>query len=179
MLLADYLILILQSYSHTLKQIAFYIGEDQLVFLLENQSAPEYFFDVQGGYLTPHPYRIKKQETTKRLPSNLYAYLESSVHEMKLQPQLEFYIWAYPPYRTWIESESDLSFWINPSHPEVEKLANEPAFYNKRWIESLDCQNDVKIRIEHLTKNVWLKFRTEVLKSIGKNPFIALSPLKI
>ena len=76
-------------------RLAGVLGEDALLELLESQEAPE-------------PRGIPKTAGPSVLGEDVYARLENTVRESGLPKTLEFHLWAYPPYRKWIESASRL-----------------------------------------------------------------------
>ncbi len=178
MKLAEFLMEVLQSHGQVLLRLAALLGEDELLELLE-----------QAEEL--HPSDVSNVETEKRWESETrarlvpspgdtaqsgFAMIQSTVHEMNLPSVLEFYVWAYPHYRAFMESGIDLSYRIPritstgaPSESGVS-LVDEAVAQAKDWFRKLPIHPSQAPAAERAAEIPWLRFRTEVLKRVGKRP---------
>lgn len=170
MLLIEFLIHLLQAQAQTLQRFAAFFGEDELFECLENSAE---FLDRTGSSFKVESewFEISRIEEG---PS-AYTALEGTVQEFGLPAVLEFHLWAYPFYRTLVESSIDLKAKIRGgNHPAGEILVNEALKQAKNWTNQLSLSPDIHRQIEAISTVPWLRFRSQVLKKIGKNPFSSL-----
>lgn len=168
MRLVEFLTAILEAHAETLKRLAALFGEENLVQLLEmagdeNDEAPPPP-ELKSIELFEEPSPFSATDST-------YTELEGSVRELNLPAVLEFHLWAYPHYRAFIESPLDLNSRIpGPGGDAGIALVNEAVEQADTWVRELpmsDVVRDQACRAAHVP---WLRFRTQVLKRIGKRP---------
>lgn len=174
MRLADFLIALLQAHGAVLQRLAALFGEDVLVEALEQAG------DSPAARALESSIEIEAEPQWLDTPgpgdsSSAYAMLEDSVHEMKLPSQLEFHVWAYPHYRAFIESALDLTSRIRgPSHHMGSEagtaLVEEAVAQAEAWVRTLPLPPDLAKQAREVSHVPWLRFRTEMLKKIGKRP---------
>jgi len=105
-----------------------------------------------------------------------YAELEGVVHELGLAPMLEFHLWAYPHYRSLIESDASLHSRFkriadksSPSGvPGTQALVEEAVAHAEAWLKLLPIPEEYRPRAESAAKVPWLRFRAEVLEKAGE-----------
>ncbi|MGZ3688923.1 MAG: hypothetical protein ACXVBW_11515, partial [Bdellovibrionota bacterium] len=103
--------------------------------------------------------------------TSAYAQLESAVHEFKLPAVLEFHLWAYPHYRAFIESPLDLNSRIlGPGNDAGLALVDEAVAQAEAWVKKLPLPPEASAHASRAAHVPWLRFRTTVLKRIGKRP---------
>jgi hypothetical protein len=170
MKLIDFLIHLLATQAKTLQRLAAFFGEEELLQMLES-AGDEESEDALPILIDPKWF---DQPKTTDSPS-AYAQLEGSVREFKLPAVLEFHLWAYPFYRSIIESSLNLKSVIRGDDGSAgEKLVNEAIAQATIWIKKLPIHPEVSIQAERAALVPWLRFRSEVLKKIGKRPFASL-----
>ena len=194
MRLVDFLILLLTAQAQTLQRLAALFGEDILLQMLENTEEPESegpegkiegesaraklntvfteAFEISGS-----PAKSTSRGTHfQRSPyGNAYAELEGSIKEIPLPAVLEFHLWAYPFYRSFIESGLELeSRFKNTSVEASTRFADECIAQADFWIKKLPIAQEFSTQAEHAARIPWLKFRTQVLKQIGHRPLGAI-----
>ncbi len=171
MTLAEFLVQILKTHAQTLQRLAAYFGEEALLEILERagdieESAgtppPQSTFRLQKAWFAPAPLAAAK--------TSPYAELEGSVREFKLPEVLEFHLWAYPFYRTLIESPLDLKMTIKPGQGGGEALVQEAVTQSKAWVGRMPIRPALLKPVETLAMVPWLRFRAEMFKKIGKRP---------
>ena len=164
MKLVDFLIQLLEAHAQTLQRLAALFGEPGLLQLLEEAGElpdlppietlkPEYF-------QPPHPGEYPA-----------YAQLEGAVREVKLPAVLEFHLWAYPHYRAFIESSIDLNSRIQGAGGDAgQALVDEAVARAQNWVQRLPMPPGLGLQAERAAHIPWLKFRSNVLKRIGRRP---------
>jgi hypothetical protein len=175
----DFLILILQTHAQSLARLAALFGEDSLTEFLESQEDPPHPQNLSALDAAEERFRRFCERhgeladwTINSSPvGNPYSELETCLQDLKLSPVLEFYVWAYPFYRTLVESPIELSARIqgqsNPAGAELVETALEEA---KIWMRSLPVPPQLSLQAESAAQVPWLKFRSETLKKIGRRP---------
>ncbi|NDD91763.1 hypothetical protein EBZ37_06735, partial [bacterium] len=108
MKLAEFLAEILQAHGQVLLRLAALLGEEELLELLEQVEE----IDRSGENAWEHQTRARLVSSPGDTAQDGLAIIQSSVLEMNLPSFLEFYVWAYPHYRAFIESGIDLSYRI-------------------------------------------------------------------
>jgi hypothetical protein len=170
MRLVDFLIQLLGAQAKTLQRLAALFGEEALLEILENageileeklprpQISPQWF--------EPAPSKEK---------ASPYQELEGAVKELNLSAVLEFHLWAYPFYRTLIESSIPLNSRIkNRGSHTGEHLVELALLQSQAWVKLLPLRPSVALRAERATSVPWLRFRAEALKQIGIRPIASL-----
>src|SRR4051812_15086962 len=129
MKLVDFLIHLLATQAKTLHRLAAFFGEEELLQMLETAG------DIEDEDTPPTRIDPKwfDQPKTRDTPS-AYAQLEGSVRDFGLPAVLEFHLWAYPFYRSIIESPLDLKSTIQPDYNAAESLINEAVAQARIWI---------------------------------------------
>ena len=177
MRLVDFLIAVLAAHGQTLQRLAALFGEDWLMEILEKAGDETSPTALPAGKVV-RPARLDLFETgpAHGTQSSAYAALESSIHEMNLAAPLEFHLWAYPHYRAFIESPLDLNSRIitDPSGESGTALVDEAIAQAQKWIKQLPIPVDLSKRAEAAAQVPWLRFRTDVLRRIGKRPLGAV-----
>ncbi len=170
MKLVDFLILLLETQAQTLQRLAAFFGEEELLHMLESAGEKE---EKGESSISIEMSWIEPSRATES--SSAYTQLESSVRDINLPAVLEFHLWAYPFYRSIIESSLDLRSTLRRSEDHaVERLLNECILQAKLWIKNLPIHPDQSAQAERIAMIPWLRFRTEVLKKIGKRPIASL-----
>jgi hypothetical protein len=166
--LVEFLIALLEAHSETLKRLAALFGEENLIQLLEmagdepeSETSRVQVIDL-SRFEPPSPFSAT---------DSTYAELEGAVREMNLPAFLEFHLWAYPHYRAFIESPLDLNSRIpGPGGDAGVALVDEAVSQAEFWVRSLPMSDLVRDQASRAAHVPWLKFRTQVLKRIGKRP---------
>ncbi len=175
MTVVEFMILVLTTQTHVLQRLAAFFGEEQLLEILESvddfpapkeSTRTQSLFSLQKNWFIPAPLQV-----TKTSP---YTELEGSVRELNLPATLEFHLWAYPFYRTLIESSLDLKMTFNPKKQGGEALVKEALYQAKTWIHALPIHPAHAAQVQTLGMTPWVRFQSEVLKKTGGRP---LNPL--
>lgn len=176
MRLVDFLVLLLQAHAETLRRLAAFFGEENLIQLLED--AGESFDDRRLAGLEPIPSGASFSKTTwsegESPSSNPYAELEGTVHELALPEILEFHLWAYPHYRHFIESAIMLNARLTSGTDSGALLIEEACASAEAWVRTLAIPPSVAAAAHKAALVPWLRFRTEALKKIGRRPLGAV-----
>jgi hypothetical protein len=177
--LVEFLIALLEAHAETLKRLAALFGEENLIQLLEmagDEDSPSSHPSSQAKRAAAPPIRLI-QPSYFDAPSpfsatdSTYAELEGAVREMNLPAFLEFHLWAYPHYRAFIESPIDLNSRIpGPGGEAGVALVDEAVTQAEAWVKGLPMSELVRDQASRAAHVPWLKFRTQVLKRIGKRP---------
>ncbi|MBC7693792.1 MAG: hypothetical protein H7222_18645 [Methylotenera sp.] len=170
MRLVDFLILLLEAHAQTLQRLAALFGEERLLELLEDATElPDFGESVQ---FKPSEIQAKWLEpSVSEINALAYAELEGAVLDFNLPAILEFHLWAYPHYRAFIESPLDLSSRIRgPGGDAGSVLVGEALAHAEAWIQALHIPPAISQQAERAAQIPWLRFRTSVLKRIGKRP---------
>lgn len=170
MRLVELLIQLLEAHASTLARLAALLGERELVEALESAAdetgavgLPERLLEDRSRWLGPAPAGGSEAAA--------YQELEGSVRELRLPALLEFHLWAYPPYRAFIESSLDLnSRIVGPGTDVGTVLVDAAVEQATRWVRRLPLSPEQSRLAEHEAHAPWLRFRTTVLKRIGRRP---------
>jgi len=180
MRLVDFLVLLLGAQAETLKRLAAFFGEENLVDMLED--AGESFDDRRLAGLAPEKFATSSVASVTWIDSpaphsnaNAYAELEGTVRELGLPEILEFHLWAYPHYRAFIESAIDLNARLSPeSGVSGTALVDEACAASEAWVKTLRIPPSVAAAAYKAAAQPWLRFRTEALKKMGRRPLGAV-----
>lgn len=163
----DFLIALLQTHAQTLQRLAALLGEETLLELLESMEATPEHNDKQCN-------KVEWIESTRSQSisgASPYVELEHAVHELNLPAMLEFHVWAYPHYRAFIESSLDLSARIRSQGSEAgQALVQEAVLQAQQWVRKLPLPPSLAAQAERAAEIPWIRFRSMVLKRIGKRP---------
>ncbi|MGK5081732.1 hypothetical protein WDW37_00380 [Bdellovibrionota bacterium FG-1] len=170
MRLVEFLILMLQAHAHTLQRLAALFGEEILLHMLEESG------EELAKKLPPPRFQLVWFEAPKNTGfSSPYAELEGAVHDFTLPAMLEFHLWAYPHYRSLIESTLDLNARIPGPHSDTCLCLIEEALEQANaWIRALPIATEFQLQAQSAAQIPWLRFRTQTLKQMGRRPFGAV-----
>lgn len=165
MRVVDFLIAVLEAQAQTLQRLAAFFGEELLLEILEragDQAPAEPPFEFESEWL---------ERPFGEVPGSAYGELEGAVREMQLSAVLQFHLWAYPPYRTFIEGPAELEWKIKSNGTEGGvKLVNHVVSRAEAWTKRLPLPPHLAAQVERAAEIPWLRFRSEVLRKIGKRP---------
>jgi len=165
--LYEFLIFLLQAQAQTLQRLAAFLGEEELLQLLEEAGDRE---DLTSSESKTSPSWFKK--STFIDSTHTYTRLESAVSECQLPAVLEFHLWAYPFYRTLIEGSLDLTDIARAG--STEELVNEALSAARTWVRNLPVSPDISQQMERIAWIPWIRFRADVLKKAGSSPVLGL-----
>ena len=177
MQLSEFLVHLLETHAQSLSRLAAFFGEDELVEILENTDeariqALSSRFPLEKLLVSP-----SSLHGTSLIPLHGSAYqrLEGAVTEFGLPATLEFHLWAYPFYRTLIESPADLTSTLHDcGEITVTALIQEAVDQAAAWIKLLPIPPGVSPAAESAAQLPWVRFRTVVMKKIGHRPLGAV-----
>jgi hypothetical protein len=167
MRLVEFLIHLLEAQAQTLHRLAALFGDEILLHMLEESG------DRIQEETAPARFQATWFEASKEQYgfSSPYAQLEGSVHDFKLPSPLEFHLWAYPHYRAFIESGIELDSRIpGPGGDAGMQLVDEAVAQAEEWVKKLPIAPEFRLQAQTAAHVPWLRFRTNVLKRIGKRP---------
>ena len=172
MRLVDFLIALLEAHAETLKRLAAFFGEERFLEILEESGEdsddPAKRPDPVITHLRPQDLESGNLHVSS---SSAYQELEGAVHDFNLPAVLEFHLWAYPHYRAFIESPLELTSRIpGPGGDTGTALVEEAVAQAQAWVRTLHIPPQIGAQAERAAHVPWLRFRTNVLKRIGKRP---------
>ncbi len=167
MKLVDFLILVLVTHADTLQRLSALLEEENLLELME-QAGENPKYAVQTFELNPVWFSSPILSVVGD-SSSPYTRLKGSIQELRLSPVLEFHLWAYPFYRMFIESALDLDSTIKGGDAGTA-LVEAATSQAELWIRTLPIKPEMGLVAERVSHIPWLKFRTEILKRVGKRP---------
>jgi hypothetical protein len=151
----------LEAQAQTLQRLAALFGEDILLEIIERGAE----IDEELGK-EPVAISMSWFQSAQASSGSPYAELEGAVRDFKLAPTLHFHIWAYPVYRSFIESKLELSARvINP-----QAVVDVALTGSKAWLNRLPIATEFRKQAEAAADVPWLRFRTTVLKDLGQRP---------
>ena len=172
--LVDFLIMLLEAHAQTLQRLAALFGEEIFLHMLEESGDEE---PRVGPGAKPKtvlhfdPNWFDGQAAASSGFSSPYMELEGAVHEFSLPAMFEFHLWAYPHYRAFIESPLELNSKIQgPGGEAGLALVEEAVAQASAWLKHLPIAPEFVPQAESVAHVPWLRFRTAVLKKIGKRP---------
>ena len=178
MRLAEFLAEILAAHGQVLLRLAALIGEDRLLELLEKAEELYPLGDEDLETFTRWEQWLKARlvpspgDTT----TQAMAEIQSAVNALNLPEVLAFYVWAYPTYRAYVETCVDLSMRIPrmgatgaPSENGLQ-LTEDAIERAKEWFKRLPLPSEIGGAAERAAEIPWLRFRSEVLKRVGRRP---------
>ena len=173
MTLLEFLIQVLEAHAETLKRLDALFGEDTLVLVLERAGELEEVQAEKGILSSPpvDPSCFEEVEPSYSFPEDPYLEVETAVRAMKLSERLTFHLWAYRHYREWVESPADLWWRIpGPGGEAGLKLVDDTRARAEGWIKRLGLPEPLGTQAARAAHVPWLRFRTVVLKRIGRRP---------
>jgi hypothetical protein len=175
MRLVDFLVLLLEAHAETLKRLAALFGEDRFLEMLENTGAD---LDDEPAIPEIDSKDIPFSPTGSSGSSNMrspYVALEGAVRDFDLPAVLEFHLWAYPFYRSIIESDLDLSSALTPdSVKNATSLVDRAIQEAKTWVHKLPIPPVMSAQAEAAAQVPWIRFRTTAFRKMGLRPMGAV-----
>ena len=170
--IVDLLTALLTAHAETLVRLSALLGEEELLRLLDDfeDPIPEEGLRVQGEWSAASVQVLPAGEQMAHSP---YALLEGTVRELGLPAFLEFYLWAFPPYRFFIEGATPLDARFTDGAP-LERLTKALIEDGQQWVRSLHVPSQVSRELEQSQKSPWLKFRSSVMDRGGARRLRAL-----
>ncbi|MCC7440407.1 MAG: hypothetical protein IT285_02170 [Bdellovibrionales bacterium] len=170
MRLVDFLVLVLQAHGRLLVDLKEIFGADLLLRILANYKPTE--LALQGSKLW-ELFPLKPRSSHSPFP---FETLEKPVKEMRLNEDLEFFVWAYPYYRTFVESNVDLNETLPFQDQQVVlALAEEATSMARAWAEAVplppEAESELRSRAQEASRQHWVRFRSELFKRNGQSPF--------
>jgi len=176
---SEFLAEILTAHGQVLLRLAALLGEEPLLELIE-KAEDLYPSDQAGDTEQSKTWENWLRSRLAASPGDTAAQamteIQGAVTELNLPEVLEFYVWAYPPYRDYVETGVDLSMRIPrqattgaPSENGVQ-LTEDAIQKAKQWFRRLPIPSDVGLAAERAAEIPWLRFRSEVLKRVGRRP---------
>jgi hypothetical protein len=166
MRLVEFLTFLLEAHAHTLHRLAALFGEEILVHMLE-ESGDRIAEDMALPKFKAEWFEEARSDGF----SSPYAELEGAVRDLKLPAMLEFHLWAYPFYRAFIESGLELDARVpGPGGDVGMALVDEAVDQAEAWVKQLPIAPEFALQAQRAAHMPWLRFRTHVLKRIGKRP---------
>lgn len=169
MKLVQFLIHLLTTQAETLQRLAAFFGEEELLQMLEAAGESELLDETSPPLISNWFIPPKGTDST-----SVYSQLEYCVRDTQLPAVLQFHLWAYPFYRSFIESALDLKSTIKDTDGNPESLVNEAVSQAQIWIKCLPIHPELSTQAERIALVPWLRFRSEVLKKIGKRPIVSV-----
>ncbi len=152
----DFLIHILHTHAQSLKQLSALLGEAKLVELLENLN-----------HTPDEKHLISLSELSDQ--SIFYTQLEENVQQFYLSSSLESHLWAYPFYRSIIESGLNLNTSIETFYPKrSEELVDSVLSQAQSWIHRIPFPSHLQVQAEQVAWTPWLRWRAQTLQKLGR-----------
>jgi hypothetical protein len=164
---------VLLAHAQTLQRLAALLGEERLLEFLEQQPQPEETEGTDLGVTWNECFRERNFAPNAGPAENAYQSLEGTVKEAGIAAFLEFYLWAYPPYRTLIESPMTLHAALIPGEMAIQ-LVEGLVKAADLWLRSLALPPRIAPRAEQAAQVPWIRFRSAFLAKIGERPLRAL-----
>lgn len=178
MRLAEFLSEILSAHGQVLLRLAALVGEDDLLELLERAEElyPSGDEDIESFEKWEKWLKERLVHAPGESSSQAMAEIQSAVTELHLPEVLEFYVWAYPTYRAYVETGVSLALRIprlsatgGPSESGAQ-LTEDTLLRAKEWFKRLPLPSTLAPAAERAAEIPWLRFRAEVLKRVGRRP---------
>jgi hypothetical protein len=167
--LADYLTMTLQAHGDFLREIWTHVQRHGL-----DQEKIMEAFEAAQEIVAPEANPRKRMERGRN--GKPYASIGHAVNAMNLPEALEFYLWSYPYYRSWIESSADLEAPIEDVFDRPEDEVERARAYADAWAKHLifvdlqESERRVEDALRTFSLDRWLKFRTQALRAVGRRP---------
>jgi hypothetical protein len=178
MRLAEFLCEVLSTHGQVLVRLAALLGEEELLELLEKAEELYPSGDENAESFSRWESWLKERlmASPGESASSAMAQIQSAVASLNLPEVLEFYVWAYPTYRAYVESSLGLSLRIPRQSPtggvseSGVQLTEDAVSRAKQWFRRLPLPSHIGSTAERAAEIPWLRFRTEVLKRVGRRP---------
>ena len=168
MRVVEYVIRMMEAHGQTLLGLSALFGDEIVIEILdratEKREADPSRYPAPAAHLP-----LAHAPIALRPTGSAYGELESAVRAMNLSPFLKFYLWAYPHYRSFVESAIDLDAEIRDVELAM-RLADEAVEYARNWVRSLPLEPDFSTKIEKAAEMPWVRFRADVLAQYGRRP---------
>ncbi len=177
MRLVDFLSALLTAHGQTLSRLAAFFGEDVFIEMLEDSGETiEDALPASKFAKKIHADGVIWLDSPQSSNANAYMQLEGAVREIGLPEFLQFHLWAYPHYRAFIESSLDLNSRIraDANSDAAVQLVEEAVQQAQAWVRALPIPPMAAPAAERAAQMPWIRFRTEILKHLGKRPFGAV-----
>ncbi len=168
--LAFYLAEILKTHFEILNALKNNYSLEILLEALDSQSkiSPEQVMGVMKEIKN-----ITAPDTAPTIAS-AFTELDNTVSGLNAPEKLEPYIWSYPGYRKYVETDLDLQIDLkklrkNNDTQIIENLINGTIKDSHIWLQTLTFTPPIPDNIFKQVDSLWLKFRTQVLKQMGIN----------
>ncbi len=172
--IVDLLTALLTAHAETLVRLSALLGEEELLGLLDEfeDPVPEDGLKVSLEWNEGSVEVLPRGET---LPHSPYALLEGTVRELGLPAFLEFYLWAFPPYRFFVEGSTPLDArFTEAGAASLDRLTRALMEDGLQWVRNLRVPSSVSRELEQSQKSPWLKFRSSVMDRAGARRLKAL-----
>ena len=133
MQLHQFLAALIHTYGSVLKNLEAFFGEEIFTEIMER--APELAL-TEREKINPRLYFHEESRPHEANDEDPYETIRSAVLSLKLTPSAEFYVWAYPPYRYFVECPLPLDAHARSPHrtPELQRWAKT---FHERWVKNL------------------------------------------
>jgi hypothetical protein len=176
--LSEFLAEILTAHGQVLLRLAALLGEEEFLELLEKAEElyPSGDEDIASFEKWEAWLKDRLVPSPGDTPSSAMAEIQSSVTAIQLPEVLEFYVWAYPTYRAYVETGLSLALRIprqSPTGAPSEsglQLVEDAVRRAQEWFKRLPLPSQVAATAERAAEIPWLRFRSEVLKRVGRRP---------
>lgn len=178
MSLSSLLILLLEAHGEGLKRLAAFFGEEAFMEIVETAeddatSAAEPASHARLSAIARQSERVERIQTLET--DQGYREIQASVRELGLPEFLEFYLWAFPPYRALVENAVELGAHLPSENKELSRELVEGVIQGANfWLRSLPIPAASAAAAERAYQVPWLRFRGAALKGMGLSPLQAL-----
>ncbi len=170
--LSTYLKLLLECQGESLVLLAGILGEERTLRVLEDRDdendptelGPELFALIEKAAADYEPPILG--EDTNPLDD-----LERAADKIYRFPHFQFYIWSYPGYRKWVESEFGLDEGLKPTDDMIERLADDGLTEFHAWYRSLKIPAAIEDSCLQVISRPWKKLKHDLFRSTGLSPF--------
>lgn len=177
-LVVDFLILMLTTQGEAMKRLSDLFSEDILAEAVERRESRIEALN-EAGKTDPNatPFRFEESWISDSCPeggagSEHYGELEASVRAARFSERIEFYLWSYPHYRSYIESSIDLGAKLvlpKGSNAEPIPMIEDAVERGLEWLRSLEIAEPFASQVQKHVAPVWTSFRAEALRRFGRN----------
>lgn len=173
MKLADLLAQILESHGEGLKRLAAYFGEEAFMELIESGTPEEPAHQAKLTAIAKKTQGVERIQTLEM--DQGYREIQSRVRDLGLPEFLEFYLWAFPPYRALIENSVELGASLPRENQALSRELVDGVIHGAEfWIRSLPIPTASFAAAERAYQVPWIRFRDVALRKLGISPLQAL-----
>lgn len=156
--LANFLSFVLARHADGLKLLAESLSEDLLVEIIERR-----FEDETYKGMSPLLAAGVWEDPEESHADVVYEEIQTTVEKSKLPQSLEFYLWTYPYYRTWIEDQFLLDSFLKKEE-YLEPLLDEARLEWIRWLEYLGLPSAQTKSLKEVMNTRWQSEQKKSLK---------------